>query len=82
MARLLLTGLALASATLELTPDNFDKEVTQSGKAVSATPCTIPSLHLPPAPWQCRRRASHAPSRPRGALSAERLASPRPTSRC
>jgi hypothetical protein len=33
MARLLLTGLALASATTELTPDNFDKEVFESGKA-------------------------------------------------
>ena len=33
MARLLLTSIALASATMELTPDNFDKEVLESGKA-------------------------------------------------
>ena len=33
MARVLLASLAVASATLELTTDNFDKEVFQSGKA-------------------------------------------------
>ncbi len=33
MARLLLTSIALASATLELTDDTFDKEVFESGKA-------------------------------------------------
>jgi len=33
MARLLLTSIALASATMELTADNFDKEVFDSGKA-------------------------------------------------
>jgi protein disulfide-isomerase A6 len=30
---LLLLGLGATSATLELTPDNFDKEVLSSGKA-------------------------------------------------
>ena len=40
-ARLLLSSLALAAATIELNDDNFDKEVFQSGKAVRATLCTL-----------------------------------------
>ena len=59
-------GVAAASGAVELTPDNFDKEVIQSGKSVrsfltvkrfaKAHPSTLSSHALPRAPKQrfCR----------------------------